>query len=92
MDLGLENRIIRSNRHVGAWMDDEIAIADIESEKYYAFNPVATKIWSDIEHETVVKDLCARLAAEYDISPEQCAADVLPFLRKLHAKGLIIVT
>ena len=91
MPIEVESRIIRSSTPICSQIDDEIVMADIEAEKYYSFNAVATKLWSIIEHEILVKDLCERLAEQHHISYEQSAADVLPFLEHLLDKNLIMI-
>lgn len=91
MAIDVESRIVRSSKPISAPIGDEIALADIETEKYYAFNAVATEVWNIIEHEIHVQDLCERLAEKYQISYEQSKADVLPFLQRLHDKGLIMI-
>ena len=91
MAIQIESRVVRSEELLSASLGEEVAIADINAEKYYAFNSVATEVWARIGTATAVKDLCADLCAEYDVPASRCEADVLAFLEKLHQKGMIRV-
>ena len=52
-------------------------------------NNVSTAIWNVIEKPMTVKDLCARLIAEYDVPPQRCESEVLQFVNTLCSKGLV---
>jgi len=89
MNIELSTRIVRSDGPVSAPVDDELVMADVDAGKYYAFNNVSAAIWNGIEKEITVQDLCLKLQAEYDVSPERCETEVLQFINELHAKGLV---
>ena len=80
----------RTERHVSAPLGGAVAMMDMEAGKYYVLDDVAAFIWGRLEHPTSVEDLLAELAGRYDVAPERCEADVLPFLRHLHARGLVV--
>ena len=65
---------------------------DMDAGRYFVLDDVAGFIWKRLEHPTSVKELLAELGRRYDVAPPRCEADVVPFLRDLHAKGLIVAT
>lgn len=91
MPISMQSNIIRSNAPVEAPVDDELVMADIDAGKYYGLNDIATAIWQNLEVKITVYDLCAKLCQSYDVTPEQCASDVLAFLKELEARKLIAV-
>ena len=91
MSVSMKSKIVRSNAPVAEPVDDELVMADIDRGKYYAFNDIATAIWQNLERPITVEELCARLCQQYEVSAEQCAADVLKFLNKLEERRLILV-
>lgn len=84
-----DSLIERTGDLASASMGHELAMMDLESGAYYVLAPVAAFIWSHLAAPTTPAALCDTLLQEYDVSRERCEADVLPFLRKLHAKGLV---
>lgn len=68
---------------------DEIVLLTIESGKYFKVDTIGSRIWELIKEPTTIDALCDQLLAEYDTTLEQCQADVIPFLEKLHADQLI---
>ncbi len=91
MTLFMQSKILRSSAPVEAPVDDELVMADIDRGKYYGLNDIATAIWQNLETKITVEDLCAKLCQSYDVTPEQCAADVLAFLKELETRKLISV-
>lgn len=89
MAISMQSNIVRSSAPVAAPVDDELVMADIDRGKYYGLNDIATAIWQNLETKITVEDLCAKLCESYEVTPEQCASDVLAFLDELEARKLI---
>jgi hypothetical protein len=70
-------------------MGSDIAMMDMDSGKYFVLHEVAAFIWEKLAQPVSVSDLCAALMKHYDVSADQCAADVLPFVQNAHDKGLV---
>ena len=62
---------------------------DIDAGKYYLLDGVASTVWERLAEPTAVGDLVTGLCERYDVTPERCEADILPFLTQLHEKGLV---
>ena len=63
-------------------MGEEVAMLDMESGKYFVLAEVAASIWERLSEPVRPADL-------YEVSLEQCRAEVLAFLENAHAKGLV---
>ncbi|MEL6477989.1 MAG: PqqD family peptide modification chaperone [Pseudomonadota bacterium] len=70
-------------------MTDQIVAMSLEQGKYFAFRGTARRVWDLLETPLSREDLIHALAADYDVTPEQCRRDCEPFLRDLLAHGLI---
>ena len=81
----------RTGDLVTAPMDDDLAMMDIDTGKYFVLDKVAAFIWEQLSSPTRIASLLTTLTAMYDVRPEQCEADVVPFLQQLHTKGLVRV-
>lgn len=90
MTFAPSDLIQRSPEALAASIDQETIVLDVASLKYLSLNPVATEIWQALEHPTTVADLCARLHASFDAPVEIIQADVLAFLERMEAKGLLV--
>lgn len=70
-------------------MDGELVMLDMQSGQYFGLDSIASAIWQHIDQPITVRNLCAKLESEYDVSHERCLEDVLLFLNELHQKELI---
>lgn len=89
--LALSSTVVVSPHQVSTDLGDETVILGAEAGHYYGLNEVGARIWSLIQQPTRVSALCDTIAAEYDVSPDACARDVLELLGELEDKGLIHV-
>ena len=71
-------------------MNGSAVMMDIMSGKYYNLGEVGGRIWELLEEPLTVAELVRKLTAEYDVSAEQCRADILPFLGKLVERRLVL--
>jgi len=65
-------------------------VGDLES--VYTLNEIATRIWELLDSPHSAAEIAKRLAADYDTSERQLAADVAEFLEVLATRGLVRVT
>jgi Coenzyme PQQ synthesis protein D (PqqD) len=72
-------------------MGGEKVMMGIQNGNYYNLGEVGGRIWDGIAEAIRIDELTERLAAEYEISREECEAQVLSFLESLRNENLIIV-
>ena len=72
-----------------AEVDEEIVALDREQGEVFGFNLVASDVWRLLEQPRTVGELCAELERRYDVSSEQCAADVVELLDQMIEMKLI---
>jgi hypothetical protein len=87
--IELETLVVRSDAVVSAPMGNEVAMMDMDSGKYFVLDEVASVIWEQLLQPIRPAALCASLLDSYDVPAEQCHAEVLSFLQKAYAKGLV---
>jgi len=63
---------------------------DIDKGKYFALNPVATRIWDLLEKPLTIDELCGILMEEYDVETEQCLKETEELLREMVKLGLVV--
>ena len=70
-------------------MDGELVMMGLEQGEYYGLRDVAASIWQHLAEPRTAAELCALVAAEYDVSADACHADVVVFLDELVDKALV---
>lgn len=65
-------------------------LLDVEVGGYYELNAVGTVLWDFLAEPRTVDDLVDHLVARYQVTREQCQADVAAFLDALRARGLLV--
>ena len=66
-----------------AEFDDELAVMDLRSGAYIAFNRTAADVWKLLEEPQSLDGLTDTLAARYAIDPALCRAEVDALLAEL---------
>ena len=89
--INSETRISRAIGFVTAPVNNELMMLNVEQGAYYSLDPIAAKIWELIESPSTVQNIVTTLQTRYAVSLEQCQADVLSFLAKLHENGMILL-
>jgi len=67
----------------------ETVILDTSSDRYFALTAVGTEIWNRLQVPCTLAALCEALQRDYDVTPEQCRADVSTLLEQLIEHGLV---
>jgi len=90
-DITLETTISRAEGFTTAPVQDELMMLNVEQGAYYSLDPIAAEIWNMLENPLTVNEIVANLLKRYDVSPEQCAEDVLAFLGEMLGNGMILI-
>ncbi|MGY6564012.1 MAG: lasso peptide biosynthesis PqqD family chaperone [Halomonadaceae bacterium] len=70
-------------------VNDDVVLFSAERGMYYGTQAVGGRIWSLLQDEMSVSDICDRLLAEFSVERESCEHDVLQFLEQLETEGLV---
>jgi hypothetical protein len=70
-------------------INDEMVGLDPSRGSCFGLNTVAKDVWRRLEQPQTFDQLRSGLLAEYDVSEEQCTAELQEFLTEMTAKGLI---
>ena len=68
-----------------------MVVLSVEHGKYFGFDDIAQIIWEQIKNPVSVDSLCKNLATQFDGDEEVIKADVLDFLNRLYADGMIVL-
>lgn len=88
-EIGINTKVSQAMGIVAADMDGEKAMLNIEQGKYYGLDGVGSRIWELIDTPRTIREVVAILLTEYDVDEKKCHQDVMGFLLKLSAQGLV---
>lgn len=91
MPLTLDSLVIASPDQVSSDLAGATVLLSMTSAQYYGFAGVGSRIWELVATATPVRTICDTIAAEYEVSPAECEADVLGFLDQCIKSGLVEV-
>jgi hypothetical protein len=91
MKIKVNNTIVRKSGIVTSKLDQELVMMSLENGEYYGLDSIGTRIWELLENPILFSGLVAVLMDEFDVSEDQCIADVSAFLEKLTERKLIII-
>ncbi|GBF33822.1 hypothetical protein DCCM_2933 [Desulfocucumis palustris] len=90
-EIGPHTIVAQATGLVAADMDGEKVMLNIEKGKYFGLNRVGSRIWELLEKPLTVQEMVAVLLKEYDVEEKNCRQDVLTYLSKLYARGLVAI-
>jgi hypothetical protein len=88
MTVELRTVVVRTPGLLTAPVDDEIVILNPDRDNYVGLDAVGRAVWDLIEQPLEVAELCRKLSQDFDATPDQIAADVLPFLTEMTDEGI----
>ena len=74
---------------VSCTVEDETVILHLKDGVYFGLNPVGAFVWNHLKQPQVVSELKRAVLSEFDVSDEQCEADLQELLSDLFNAGLV---
>ncbi|MGO4529376.1 lasso peptide biosynthesis PqqD family chaperone [Paenibacillus sp. 2TAF8] len=84
--------VTRKEGNLVSDMGGEKVMMSISSGKYYNLGSTGGRIWEMITEQRTLDELIETLASEYNVDPDQCREQVVPFLEHLLREGLIDIS
>jgi hypothetical protein len=89
--FGPNDRLIRTQEMLSTEIDEETILMSIDAGAYYGLKGTAQIIWEKLETPMSFSVLVEALVREYQITPEDCVADLVGFLAEMEREGLLRV-
>lgn len=90
-DITTDTIVVAAADQVSCDLDGETAILHLGTDVYYGLDEIGARVWALLQEPSSVRRLCEVLAAEYEVTSQQCEADTLALVRELAAEGLVDV-
>ncbi|NBA88061.1 PqqD family peptide modification chaperone [Emticicia sp. CRIBPO] len=72
-------------------LGDEMVMMNLESGDYLGINEVGFVIWDYLQGPKPVQEILDFLVSEYDVTPENCESDTMPYLQQLLLQKVVLV-
>lgn len=89
MSLMQQSTLVRTETLPSTVLEESRIFLDLKSGDYLSLSGTAKAAWELLTSPLRVETLIARLGERYEVEPERCAAELLPFLEELLASGLL---
>ena len=73
-------------------LQGEAVLLNLNSGMYLGLDPVGTRIWQLIVEHERLDEVARSIEAEFDVTREQCVADLLTLVAKLEGEGLVTIS
>lgn len=85
----LPDRVILSPDTLFQEIAGEGVILDLSSANYYGLDEVGVRFWQLLQDDSNVRNACARLASEFDVTMDRLESDLSLLLEQLANAGLV---
>ena len=92
IDINLHTVIQRNKEILASDLDGEKVMMSIEKGEYYGLGETGTFIWDNIEKSIKIDNLIKLIIEKYNVDKNQCFKDIVPFIKDLVEKELVIAT
>ncbi len=92
MKITLNTIIQRRTDILASDLDGEKVMMSIQKGEYYGLGKTGTFIWDSIENPISIIELIEKIIEKYHIDENKCFEDIVPFIKDLVEKELIIAT
>lgn len=71
-------------------MEGRALVITPQKSAVHELNDTATFVWKKINGQTTARAIIVDLCEDFDVNPEEAQNDVLPLIREMKEKGLIL--
>ena len=71
-------------------MEGRALVITPQKSAVHELNDTATFVWKKIDGQTTARAIIVDLCEDFDVNPEEAQNDVLPLIREMKEKGLIL--
>ena len=72
-------------------INEEVAILDLDRSLYFGLEGVGVHVWQALDNPRSVGELCEGILETFNVSQEECEADIFKLLATLQSEGLVEV-
>ena len=70
----------------------EAVLLNLKTGVYFGLDPVGKRVWDLLQTHARLSELLAAMVAEYDVTEERCAEDLLALVGEMHRYQIVTLT
>src|SRR5262245_44220502 len=90
VEIAEDTLITISPQQLSTTLDGDTYVLELSKGMYFELNDVAGRVWELLREPTTIAEVSERIAAEYDVEPDECLDDLRAFGSTLADEGLIV--
>ncbi len=87
-----KSAIAKTGNHVETLVDGEVVLMHLDNGRFFSLGQTGRRTWELLDDHSSLKALVGAMIAEYDVSAEQCEADLRDILTALDQRKLITLS
>jgi hypothetical protein len=92
MVVSVESLVVAADDHLTADLQGDAVVLALDEGMYYELGGVGSRIWELVRERRRVSEIRDVILAEYDVDATTCQRDIIGFLERLEAEGLLVVS
>jgi hypothetical protein len=89
--LTLDDRLVIPPTVISRDLDGETVILNLDTGVYFGLDEIGTVIWKHIQDTAHLREVRDRVTADYDVTPDAAAQDLLRLAEQFVSRGLAIL-
>jgi hypothetical protein len=89
--MTLDDRLVIPPTVISRDLDGETVILNLDTGIYFGLDTVGTVIWKHLQDAAPLRDVRDRMLADYDVSPDVAAQDLLRLAEQFVSRGLALL-
>jgi coenzyme PQQ synthesis protein D (PqqD) len=89
--MTLDDRLVIPPTVISRDLDGETVILNLDSGIYFGLDTVGTVIWKHLQDAAQLREVRDRMLADYDVSPDVAAQDLLRLAEQFVSRGLALL-
>ena len=73
-------------------LQGEAVLLNLKSGVYFGLDPVGTRIWQLLADQDRLSEIARSIAAEFEVTEDRCATDLMVLVGDLERHGLVTVS
>ena len=86
-----QSLISAKSDNLASRLGSEAVILNMECGRYFGLNTTGAFVWDLVQQPRTVAEIERAICEEFEVTPDQCHADLAPLLENLITNGLIEV-
>jgi hypothetical protein len=88
-ELSLDTRVAAEDNVLSREIEGDTVLLSMTRSEYFGLNSTGTRVWQLLQHPCRLDEVCAAIAAEFDVDAAEVQRDVLTVVHDLVAHDLV---